>query len=153
MKLAVVACCVASLGTVLGLAHSDFDAFCAKFQKDYSTNPGEYATRLQLFLKQKALVDAHNAKAEVSLKSLPLGSSPYRKGLNQFSDMTAKEYKRFFGLKKTALGMRGTALPLQNGKPFLQSPLPSSSLPISWDWSKKGAVTKARNQGNCGSCW
>ncbi|CAH1101124.1 unnamed protein product [Psylliodes chrysocephalus] len=71
-----------------------FSEFKTKFNKNYGT-PEEEQHRLEVFLENSKKIDAHNekfAKGEVS----------YSQGLNQFSDLTAEEWKnRNHGLKNT----------------------------------------------------
>jgi len=107
-----------------------FRNFMHKYKKSYHHD--EFRSRYANFKTIMDFVDQHNK----------LGKS-YTVGINQFSDLTGTEFAQYY------LGLN---MPSQiPAAKSLTSPNPS--LPSSFDWRTKGAVTPIKDQGQCGSCW
>lgn len=120
----------------------EFDAFLAKYEKKYAYGfPGEYAKRLRIF--------ADNMKRAAQRQSDDRGSAEH--GVTKFSDLTPEEFAESF------LGTRISAEQIARRKAHPDAnhlvELPTEDLPEAFDWREKGAVTKVKNQGQCGSCW
>lgn len=107
----------------------DFANYLAKFGKSYGTKE-EFQFRLQQYKKNMASISHHNSNNENTFVLAP----------NKFADLTPAEYRRLLGYKR---------LP-KNGA---YAALNTANLPESIDWRTQGAVTKVKDQGQCGSCW
>ncbi|CAJ1049008.1 pro-cathepsin H-like [Xyrichtys novacula] len=110
----------------------NFKEWMIQHNKVYSTE--EYYYRLQQFTENKKIIDHHNA-----------GNHSFTMGLNQFSDMSFEEFRKFYLL---TLPQNCSAT---QGHHHVRRSRPN---PQSVDWRKKGnIVTPVKNQGHCGSCW
>jgi len=110
-----------------------FKEFKFNFSKVYQ-NQLEEDRRFEIFKSKLLFIEQHNARTDVSFK----------KGINQFSDMTHEE---FLSLQ--------TYRPSPGPGPMSQTfkMLPVSQLPEEVDWRSSGVITDVHNQGACGSCW
>uniref|UniRef100_A0A672JP85 Pro-cathepsin H n=1 Tax=Salarias fasciatus TaxID=181472 RepID=A0A672JP85_SALFA len=111
------------------------ESFCnispLQHNKVYSTE--EFYHRLHVFTQNKRLIDHHNA-----------GNHSFTMGLNQFSDMTFEEFRKFYLLTEPQNCSATEGSHVSSTGPY----------PKFIDWRMKGNfVTPVKNQGYCGSCW
>jgi cathepsin L len=134
MKSALVL--LALVGATFALTDNQWVAYKTRFNKQY-TNAVEEVTRRAIFAKALTDIQEHNLLADLGLKS-------YRRGINNFTDLTSNEFRQRNGLKYSPK-------PQLVGATFAEVAL--DSVPKTVDWRKKGIVTPIKNQEQCGSCW
>ncbi|KAL8491546.1 hypothetical protein ACS0TY_023228 [Phlomoides rotata] len=158
---------LSSLPKLLFLATSIlFSLFIAASARDFSIvgySPDDLSCIDKLINLYESWIDKHGKKYESieeklhrfeifkdNLKHIDETNkvtANYWLGLNEFADMSHDEFKKMYlGLKTDQLPNRG-----QSDQEFKYRDV--DSLPKSIDWRKKGAVTRIKNQGSCGSCW
>ncbi|PSS31299.1 Cysteine protease [Actinidia chinensis var. chinensis] len=114
-------------------AEHHFSLFKSKYGKTYATQE-EHDFRFSVFKANLRRAKRHQVLDPSAVH-----------GVTQFSDITPAEFRRnFLGLK------RSLKLPEDAQKAPV---LPTNNLPTDFDWREKGAVTRVKNQGFCGSCW
>nr|XP_023020438.1 crustapain-like isoform X1 [Leptinotarsa decemlineata] len=115
-----------------------WENFKIKHSKSYE-NTEEENKRFNIFLDNLRRIEEHNEKYRN-------GESSYQMGVNQFSDLTAEEFRRTYLM---------TSFP---SPPIDMNPKQAKfnvheDLPEEVNWTEAGAVTHVKNQGGCGSCW
>eukprot|EP00811_Abedinium_folium_P037328 NODE_9953_length_1387_cov_78.186508.p1 GENE.NODE_9953_length_1387_cov_78.186508~~NODE_9953_length_1387_cov_78.186508.p1 ORF type:complete len:365 (-),score=81.22 NODE_9953_length_1387_cov_78.186508:292-1290(-) len=122
-------------GVVAQPWRQDFEEFKEMFGKVYSTAAEEEA-RFAAFAANMLIVREENAKGQ-----------DYTLGVGPFADLTLEEFS------KQHLGYKRPAKPFGDAAFLGTHKWQGEDLPAVVDWTKNGAVTPVKNQGQCGSCW
>jgi cathepsin L len=128
---------VAARTDLENVADYTFSEYVTDFGKTYDNDAEKMLHELQ-FNQNLLKVTTHNADP----------TAPYKMAVNQFTDMSPLEFKRFKGYSISQATSRRLEMPMAE--------LPSinlKDLPTSVDWRTKNIITPAKNQGACGSCW
>eukprot|EP00747_Dinoflagellata_sp_TGD_P163032 gnl/TRDRNA2_/TRDRNA2_181299_c0_seq1.p1 gnl/TRDRNA2_/TRDRNA2_181299_c0~~gnl/TRDRNA2_/TRDRNA2_181299_c0_seq1.p1 ORF type:complete len:404 (-),score=61.73 gnl/TRDRNA2_/TRDRNA2_181299_c0_seq1:165-1376(-) len=114
----------------------DFQAFVAKHNKVYHGGRDEYSARRQFYHKHAAEVHALNRRP----------GKMWSASLNHLADWSDSELRSLRGRKGPRIEDPGSS----TGTSLLQS---NVEVPEEKDWSKLKILSRAPDQGPCGSCW
>jgi C1A family cysteine protease len=127
-----------------------FDYFNSKYRNSYN-DVDEYAKRYQIFRDNYKFISEHN--------KYDAGTKGYTLAVNKFADLTNQEYQdKYLGFA----GKGKNFVSKEQAQPSIEDfikPSPTAKaienleIPANVDWVLKGAVTRVRDQGRCGSCW
>jgi len=119
-----------------GVQHA-FQSFIRQFHKNYTHH--EVTLRFEAFLDNYLFIRAHNA-----------GNHSVILGLTQFADLRPGVFAQQYTLQRSFQWEADSKGKISDSELFRFF---NSSLPLSVDWRKHGAVTAVKDQGHCGSCW
>jgi C1A family cysteine protease len=116
-----------------GPVEKTWESWKRQHNKTYG-GPEEKA-RLNVFKNNYKFIQAHNAK-----------NKNYTLALNQFADLTTKEFSALYTGASTAFRKQSNDCPAPSLKRSLNRP-------DTLDWRTQNRVGPVKNQAQCGSCW
>lgn len=121
-----------------------FNTWLTQHGKGYANDAKQSADRFKIWQANLEYVLEHNAKGK-----------SYWLGMNSLADLTQEEYaQRYLGFNKEYLkAQRAKKAASNSPRVFKYADVDESTLPDEVDFRKQGAVTRVKNQLQCGSCW
>lgn len=116
----------------------EWNHFKKIYRKQYRDEIDE-KLRFKIWKNNLDFINFQNEKAQK-------GNSTYKCDINQFGDMTPKEYSKFISGFDDKLQFQDP----KSKKIRLYSTRKGSKLPKSLDWRNSGRITPVKNQGQCG---
>jgi len=110
---------------------AEFTKFATKYGKTYP-RPGLTEKRMAIFRRNLERINFLNQLND---------GATY--GINQFADFTPEEFEALYLNPMEASEVHAPEMQVT----------PVNDAPTEFDWRTKGAVTRVKNQGSCGSCW
>merc|ERR1712079_565332 len=124
------------------LAENLFEKYQKDFGKEYSS-PKEYIQRKAIFESNLKDIENHNENR---------GVNTYTKGVNQFTDMTQKEFEAYTqGFPALPKNIKKDSFTERHMK-ALRTKYANYQFEDSFSWVDQGVVTSVKDQKQCGSC-
>jgi cathepsin L len=133
LSLVVVTMAASSIHPLTGAElEAAFTSWASQHGKTYQTEAIR-TVRKGIWARNLAFIQRHNTRNDKT----------YKVAMNEFGDLTNAEFARTYlrPIDLNAISGRSPLYTIQGDPPATQ------------DWRTSGAVTKIKNQGQCGSCW
>ncbi|XP_071956330.1 digestive cysteine proteinase 1-like [Antedon mediterranea] len=126
--------CVLLVAAAVAMPNMEWEKFKKQFDKAYT--PKEEVYRRSVFEDHQKFIKKHNAEYAKGLHNFTVG-------INKFADLRNSEFVSIYNGYRRVNRTRGST--------YIK---PSNSTnPPEVDWRTKGAVTRVKDQGLCGSGW
>ena len=112
-----------------------FEDYKREWGKTYESAEEE-KSRSKIFDAHLADIVSHNRDT----------TQTWKKGVNQFTDLTRAEFKIRLGIQKAQMFV-------ETPRHIKVSSAIKAQIPLNKDWRNDGVISTVKDQGDCGSCW